>query len=115
MDNFYNSKAWRRLSKAFMLSRYYICERCGRPAEIVHHKQHLNPANIHDPAISLNPANLESLCLQCHNTEHFGAGGAVALGFDFDENGDIRPKGGMQHEVYDPGPAGTGRTPQAGP
>jgi len=111
---FYNTKAWRRLSRAFMQSKFYICERCGRPAEICHHKTYITPANIHDPAVTLNPANLEALCLQCHNTEHFGHGGAVAPGLVFDENGDILPKGGKQNEVYDPGPAGPGGTAQAG-
>lgn len=112
--DFYQGKAWRRLSKAFMLSRYYICERCGRPAEICHHKTHITPANIHDPAITINPANLEALCLQCHNTEHFGHGGAVVPGLAFDESGDLILKGGKQNEVHDPCPAGPGGTAQAG-
>jgi len=59
---FYDSKAWRRLSKAFLLSKNYICERCGNPAEIAHHKTYLNAGNIYNPDISLNPNLLESLC-----------------------------------------------------
>ncbi len=68
---FYQTKAWRRLARAFMLSKSYICERCGRPAEIAHHKTHITPQNLHDPAITLNAQNLEALCLTCHNWEHF--------------------------------------------
>jgi 5-methylcytosine-specific restriction endonuclease McrA len=86
---FYTSKAWRRVSKAFMASKGYICERCGGPAGIAHHKTRLTAVNIADPAISLNPALLECLCIECHNTEHFGSGGAVAEGLCFDENGEL--------------------------
>ena len=89
---FYQSKAWRRLSRAFLLSKSYICERCGGPAEIAHHKIYITPINITDPAVTLNPANLEAVCLNCHNTEHFSAGGAVAAGLEFNQNGDITPK-----------------------
>ena len=74
---FYRSAAWRRLSRAFLLSRNYICERCGQPAEIAH------------ASIALNPDNLEALCMTCHNAEHFGTGDAVAQGLTFDENGDL--------------------------
>lgn len=87
---FYYSKAWRKLSRAFLLSKSYICERCGQPAELTHHKQHITQRNIHDPAVTLNPVNLEALCLNCHNTEHISAGGTVAAGLAFDDNGELR-------------------------
>jgi 5-methylcytosine-specific restriction endonuclease McrA len=87
---FYNSKAWRRLSRAFLTSQSYLCERCGKPADIAHHKTHLNSRNIADPAISLNAALLESLCIECHNTEHYGTGGAILQGLEFTAEGDIR-------------------------
>jgi 5-methylcytosine-specific restriction endonuclease McrA len=87
---FYHSRAWKRLSRAFLLSRNYICERCGQPAEIAHHKTYLTAENVTDPAIALNPDNLEALCQNCHNIEHFGQGGATAAGLAFDENGDIQ-------------------------
>lgn len=86
---FYHSRAWRKLSKAFLMSKNYICERCGQPAEIAHHKHRLTAANLLDPDISQNPANLEALCMNCHNAEHFGQGGATAAGLAFDENGNI--------------------------
>ncbi len=71
------------------MSKYYICERCGQPAEIAHHKIYLLPGNITNPDISLNPANLEALCMNCHNAEHFGTGGATAAGIVFDDNGNV--------------------------
>ena len=91
---FYRSAAWRRLSRAFLLSRNYICERCGQPAEIAHHRQYLTPRNMNNPDISLNPDNLEALCMACHNTEHFGTGGVVAQGLTFDETAICRRNGG---------------------
>lgn len=86
---FYHSRAWRKLSKAFLMSKNYICERCGQPAEIAHHRQYLNAENVLDPDISLNPTNLEALCQNCHNAEHFGTGGATAAGLAFDDNGNL--------------------------
>ena len=88
---FYNSKKWRRLSKLFLQSQFYICERCGQPAEIAHHKERLTPENVGNPAIALNPDNLEALCMACHNAEHFSGGNAIAAGLHFDENGDLIP------------------------
>ena len=67
---FYNSTAWRRLSRAFLLSKCYICERCGKPADIAHHKMHITAANITDPDISLNPANLEALCIRFRDADY---------------------------------------------
>ena len=90
-QEFYHGKAWRKLSKAFLMSKHYICERCGQPADIAHHKTHLNSRNIIDPNISLNPDNLEALCMACHNAEHFSGGNAIAAGLHFDENGDLIP------------------------
>lgn len=60
-----------------MRSQDYLCERCrmqGRrvPAQIVHHKEHLTPHNVEDPAIAYGFNNLEALCLACHNKEHYG-------------------------------------------
>jgi 5-methylcytosine-specific restriction endonuclease McrA len=89
-EKFYHSKAWRRLSRAFLLSQNYICEVCGRPAEIAHHKRHITPENISNPAVTLNAENLQAVCLECHNTIHYGTGGAIVKGLDFDENGDLR-------------------------
>lgn len=76
IDNkFYHSKAWTDCRKTY-ISQHPLCERCQAkglivPAHIVHHKIHLTQENINDPSISLNHANLESLCFECHNAEHF--------------------------------------------
>ena len=87
--SFYNSQAWRRLSKLFLKSKYYICERCGGVGEIAHHKIHLNKINVRRPDIALNIDNLECLCKACHNAEHNSTGSATAAGISFDDNGDI--------------------------
>lgn len=85
---FYKSKAWKDAQAAFMKSKHYICERCGRPAKIVHHKTYITPQNINDPSITLSFANLEALCADCHNKEHF-TGDATAPGLCFDSNGNL--------------------------
>ena len=89
-DEFYNSRAWRRLSKAFLTSKYYICQICGDPAAIAHHIKHITPQNINDPDITLNANNLQAVCIECHNTIHYSTGGAIVKGLEFDENGNIR-------------------------
>lgn len=53
-----------------MSSKSYICERCGAPAVICHHKQWLDDKTVNDPAIALSFDNLEALCQECHNAEH---------------------------------------------
>lgn len=96
-SRFYHSRAWCKLSRAFLMSKNYICERCGQPAEIAHHRIHLTADNLNNPDIALNPDNLEALCQSCHNAEHFGLGGAVAKGLAFDENGNL-----IETAQYDP-------------
>lgn len=86
---FYNSTAWRKTQKAYMQSKNYTCERCGRTADIVHHKIHINPANINDTSITLDWNNLEALCIECHNTEHFTKSEATGAGLKFDESGNL--------------------------
>lgn len=87
---FYNSQKWRDTQKAYMLSKNYICERCGKVASIVHHKTYLNPGNINDPNITLNWDNLEALCSTCHQNEHFLTSNRVtAEGLAFDDQGNL--------------------------
>ena len=38
---------------------------------MVHHKQYLNKSNIYDANITMGFENLELLCIDCHNKEHF--------------------------------------------
>lgn len=70
---FYDSAKWEKCRTAYMSQVNWICERCGNPAALVHHKKYINESNIHDPAITLNFDNLEALCQECHNDEHVKA------------------------------------------
>ena len=78
IDNrFYKRKAWMECQSTYMESVNRLCERCAKegkivPAKIVHHKIHLNAENVNDPAIAYGFDNLEAVCLDCHNTIHFG-------------------------------------------
>jgi len=86
---FYNSKAWEKCRLAFLQSKFFICERCGGPAIVAHHKIYLTPENINDPNITLNFENLEALCETCHSLEHNKKYSAVREDVMFDENGDL--------------------------
>lgn len=73
---FYKSTAWIKCRSNYAKSVGGLCERClqeGRivPGDIVHHKCYLTPLNIKDPSVTLNYDNLELLCQNCHNQEHF--------------------------------------------
>lgn len=85
---FYLSKEWRRV-RAYIVERDAgLCTRCGRPGEIVHHKTHLTPENINDPAIALGEDNLELLCRECHGLEH-QTDPLTAAGLTFDGDGNL--------------------------
>lgn len=85
---FYHSRAWKNTQAAYMASQHYVCERCEGVARIVHHKTYITPQNISDPSITLDWANLEALCMDCHNAEH-GGGAICAEGLRFDSNGNL--------------------------
>ena len=53
---------------------------------IVHHKVHLNSKNIFNPNITISFDNLELLCQDCHNKEHFASS-------SFDLLGDLKDDG----------------------
>ena len=89
---FYKSKEWKQVREYVMMRDNYLCRHCGAPATEVHHIKHLEPDNIMDPSITLNPDNLVSLCRDCHFEEHRGEHGLgrqreEEYGFQFDENG----------------------------
>ncbi len=92
-SSFYHSRQWKALSRAFLSSKMYICERCGGPASIAHHKIYLNAGNLSDPSVALNIDNLEALCQTCHNQEHFANGCATAPGLHFNEKGELVSNG----------------------
>lgn len=74
---FYKSDAWEKCRQEYLKKVNHLCERCkaeGRivPADIVHHKIYLTEQNFRDPSISLCFDNLEAVCIEHHNAEHFG-------------------------------------------
>ena len=92
-SKFYKRKAWETTAAAYRKHCGGLCERCKaqgiyKPAQIVHHKKHLNPENIGDPAIAYGFDNLEALCLDCHNLEHIGKK-AERRRYEFGKDGEI--------------------------
>lgn len=86
---FYNSKVWKDCSKAYLTSKLYICERCDHEATICHHKEYVTVDNVDDPDITLSWNNLEALCIDCHNKEHFRKDDE----YFFDDDGNLVFKG----------------------
>ena len=90
---FYKSKAWQRVRDNTMKRDAWLCQDCLRrgvytPAEEVHHIQELTAGNINDPEVSLNMANLVSLCRECHRQRHTG----TVKRFTVDEFGGVSPR-----------------------
>lgn len=88
----YNSKEWEVVRQTALMRDNYLCTKCGRPAEEVHHIVRLSPKNITDTNVTLNLDNLISLCKDCHFEEHRGehAKGRASKEqqeYMFDENG----------------------------
>lgn len=104
---FYQSKAWKDIRKYIWLKQNCLCARCNKavyvggiskwlPKDkrligIVHHKEYLNDINIYDTNISLNEDNLEGICIDCHNKEHFEGTGVTKDDVMFDEQGNLIP------------------------
>lgn len=91
---FYHSPAWRRARDAAMRRAHGLCEEClargtVRPAEIVHHKVELTPANVSDPSVATDPSNLECVCRECHARLHGARGPCVRDGLAFDVEGNL--------------------------
>lgn len=88
---FYNSKRWKDTRTAYIAHVFGLCERCHHTGYIVHHKIKLTPTNITDENITLNFANLEYLCKECHDREHYldMHGNVCPDGFCFDVNGNF--------------------------
>lgn len=75
-NEFYRRPEWKKCRKAYLQFVSGRCERCLKkglhvPAEIVHHKIYLTEENVNDPAMAYGFDNLEALCRDCHNEEHF--------------------------------------------
>ena len=92
-ERFYKSRRWQRTAQAYASSVYYICERCGKPGDLVHHKRHITPANIHKPEVTLAWDNLQYLCRDCHadvhNPGYDGINNRVKISFG--EDGRVLP------------------------
>lgn len=92
---FYASEAWHRCRLGYISHRRSIdggmCEECREhPGYIVHHREHLSPANIQDPEVSLNWDNLEYVCKDCHDRIHDHCGrdrGGIGRKIFFDDQG----------------------------
>ena len=72
---FYKTKEWKQCREAYARSVGYLCEDCLKrgiysPGEIVHHKIELDPVNVYNPEVTLNPKNLMLLCRKCHGAKH---------------------------------------------
>lgn len=88
--SFYNTKSWLKCRDGFIKSVYGLCNRCGKPGYIVHHKILLTPENINNPDVTLNWDNLEYLCLDCHNKEHMSKYKSVTRkGLMFNDDGEL--------------------------
>jgi 5-methylcytosine-specific restriction endonuclease McrA len=75
LQKFYKSKEWVACRSSYK-AEHPLCERClaeGRiePTYIIHHKIYLTVENMTDPTVALNHDNLEALCFDCHNKQHF--------------------------------------------
>lgn len=103
-EEFYQTKAWKQVRLNVWRKQFCLCARCKRPVYvnklsqwipkdrrlkgIVHHKVYLNDDNFYDTSISLNEENLEGLCIDCHNKEHFESL-VIRNDLMFDEEGNI--------------------------
>ncbi len=77
---FYKSREWEKFLKVIKAERLnesglLICECCGQPMVkaydiIGHHKEPLTMSNVNDPAVSLNPDNVQLVHHHCHNKIH---------------------------------------------
>ena len=89
-DWFYKTKRWEKTRNAYFAHANGICERCKeKVGKIVHHNIHLTNANVNDLDIAYGFDNLELLCQDCHNAEHFKVNAEVDSGFMFDERGQL--------------------------
>lgn len=97
---FYSSMPWRKTRAAYIISVNGLCERCLKKGlivkgRIVHHIIYLTEENINNPELTLNWDNLEYLCQDCHNKEHFGTSDVLEEGLMFDVEGNL-----IQIETY---------------
>lgn len=71
LEEFYNSKGWRRLSHRIIHEAHYECRMCREQhrltrAVLAHHVKHLRDY----PELAYEPSNLMPLCYDCHERIH---------------------------------------------
>ena len=89
VNRFYHSPQWKKVSRAYMQTHNYVCERCGGVGTVCHHRRYLTPLNVKDYSVSLNFENLECLCMDCHNKEHFAHNSDCTRKVVFDTEGNV--------------------------
>ena len=92
-EKFYTGKAWKKCRAAYIAHRVSVdggmCERCHKElGYIVHHKNYITPDNISDPSVPLSFDNIEYVCHNCHNKEHFKIDDSERE-IIFNEDGDV--------------------------
>ena len=76
LQRFYASRRWRELREVLIIQRHGRCDRCGKDFSgetrmlSAHHKEHLTDETLKDPAVAVNPDNIEILCAKCHALQH---------------------------------------------
>lgn len=107
-EEFYQTKLWKTVRRNVWLKQACLCNRCYRavyvngisdpsiPKEkrlkgIVHHKEYLTDTNFTNYDIALDENNLEGLCIDCHNKEHFTTS-VTRNDVMFDEDGNLIKK-----------------------
>lgn len=101
---FYQSAAWKRTRQTVIKRANGLCERCKAaglyvPGVIAHHKEYITPNNVHDASVTLDPANLEYLCEDCHNKEHKAKPNTR---YRFDSDGKLLPPKEMVQQTPPP-------------
>ena len=65
---FYGSAKWKRVRREYLCTVHHVCEKCGRPAEQVHHKDALKEEDYYvNYEKCYGFSNLIALCRDCHN------------------------------------------------
>lgn len=94
---FYKSARWKKCRAGYIKSVGGLCERCLINNKIVkgyivHHKEYLTEETINVPEVSLSWSNLEYLCFDCHNKEHFQKESVLNDDVMFDDEGNLLPR-----------------------
>lgn len=102
--HFYKTKLWNNVRKSIWIKQYCLCNICNRPVYvdgisewipkekrlkgIVHHKIFLNEENYTNDEIAYDEANLEGICVECHNKIHMSTD-ITRKDVMFDEEGNL--------------------------